>query len=207
MAFPEPAVPAPVTAIEGRMQRWLEHERGIPERRRLAHADHARLLVSRFETGFAAKVGEVLMRVGLLDDGEDLIVAAYDTRAGLEPGSLRVDVWCAATSEVARDRAQALGLGEEDADLLVAGIESVAAVLNAVLWSGPLAGEAYVPEGSEGDAYREALIGADPASGLFTRQYGTFEGRAVVSHCPGAPYARVLLAAAWRACTGTAPPA
>ena len=207
MAFPEPAVPAPVTTIEGRMQRWLEQVQGITAPRRLAHADEVRLLVSRFAPGFAARVGEVLMHIGLLDDGEGLIVAAYDIRAGLEPRSLRVDVWCAATSEVARDRAQALGLSEEDAGLLVAGIESVAAVLNAVLWSGPLAGQAYVPEGSECDAYREALIGADPASGLFTRQYGTFEGRAVVSHCPGAPYARVLLAAAWRACTGTPPPA
>ena len=189
------------------MQRWLEQVRGITARRRLAHADEVRLLVSRFEPGFAARVGEVLMRVGLLEEGEGHIVAAYDARAGLEPGSLRVDVWCTATSQVARECAQARGLSEDDADLLVAGIESVAAVLNAVLWSGPLAGQAYVPEGSEGDAYREALNGADPAADLFTRQYGTFDGRAVVSHCPGAPYARALLAAAWKACTGTAPPA
>jgi hypothetical protein len=41
---------------------------------------------------------------------------------------------------------------------------------------------------------------------LFTRHYGTFEGYAVENHCPGASYARTMLAQAWRACTGTHPP-
>lgn len=193
-------------ALEARLQRWLREERGVSEYRRLAYADQARLVVSKFEPGFATRLGEVLRLAGLLDDLEAL-EAAYEASASHEPDSLRVEVWAAAACELVRARLRALGRGSEDAELLVAGIESVAAVMNAILWTGPLAGAPFEPAEGEREAYREALARADPASGLFTRHYGSFGGRAVVNHCPGASHARALLAAAWRACTGTTPPA
>ena len=88
------------------------------------------------------------------------------------------------------------------------GIARVAAVLRAVLWRDPVAGEPYAPSPGERRAWAEAAARADaPSTGLFTRRYGAFEGRAVVSHCPGAAHARTLLAAAWRICAGEPPPA
>ena len=106
-----------------------------------------------------------------------------------------------------RERAAELGLTDEDAELVTAGIDSVATVMRAVLWSDPVAGESYAPGSGERDAWRDAVARTEGASDLFTRHYGAFEGRAVVAHCPGAPYARALLESAWRACTGTPPPA
>ena len=96
---------------------------------------------------------------------------------------------------------------DEDAELVTTGIESVAALMQAVLWSGPAVGDPYEPAEAERDAYRDALARTDASGDIFTRHYGAFEGRTVVAHCPGAPYARALLESAWRACTGTPPPA
>ena len=123
------------------------------------------------------------------------------------PGASRVENWRAAACDLVRERAAERGLAGEDAELVTAGIESVAALMDAVLWSGPATGDSYEPAPSERDAWRDALALTEGSGDIFTRHYGAFEGRAVVAHCPGAPYARALLESAWRACTGTPPPA
>ncbi len=86
-----------------------------------------------------------------------------------------------------------------------AGIDSVAALLDSILWSGPVAGADYAILPGESDAYVEAVARMDEGA-MFTRFYGLFEGRRVENHCPGAQFARLLLAQAWTLCTGCPPP-
>ncbi len=191
---------------EDRLRRWLASEHGIAGPRRLAREDGARLLVSKFPPGFIARVGEAVERLGILADPEPL-AAATAARASRHPADSRVENWRAAACDLVRERAAERGLTREDAELVTTGIESVAALMDAVLWTNPAAGDDYVPADAERDAYRDALARTDASGDIFTRHYGDFEGRTVVAHCPGAPYARALLESAWRACTGTPPPA
>lgn len=191
---------------EDRLRRWFASEHGIAEPRRLARGDDDHLLVSKFPPGFIARVGVTVERLDLLADPDPLAPAAAE-RARRFPRESRVENWRAAACDLVRARAADRGLTEEAAELVTAGIESVAALMHAVLWSEPLAGDPYEPAEAERDAWRDALGRTEGAGDIFTRHYGSFEGRAVVAHCPGAPYARALLESAWRACTGTPPPA
>lgn len=191
---------------EDRLRRWLASEHGIADPRRLAREDQDSMLVSKFPPGFISRVGETVERLDLLADPDHLATATAD-RARRFPREPRVEGWRAAACDLVRERAADRGLTEEDAELVTAGIESVAALMHAVLWSEPLAGDPYEPADAERDAWRDALVRTEGAGDIFTRHYGAFEGRAVVAHCPGAPYARALLESAWRACTGTPPPA
>ncbi len=195
-----------MTTTEDRLRHWLASEHGIADDRRLAREDEDRLLVSKFPPGFIVRVGETVERLKLLAD-PDPLAAATAARARRLPRESRVEGWRAAACDLVRERAAARGLTAEDAELVTTGIESVAAVMHAVLWSGPIAGEPCDPAPGEVDAWRDAVAGTEGSGDLFTRHYGAFEGRAVVAHCPGAPYARALLESAWRACTGTPPPA
>ena len=189
-------------AIEERLRRWLADEHGVVEPpRRIARIDADELLVSKFAPGFAARAGAAIERLAL-GESPDPLAAAYARHARRHPGASRVELW----REAARGAAR--GMDAEDAELAVAGVESVVAVLRAVLWSDPVAGQPYAPSPAERCAWLEAAARMDdPADGLFTRRYGAFEGRAVVAHCPGAAHARALLAAAWRVCAGEPPPA
>ncbi|MCY3881387.1 MAG: hypothetical protein OXG61_04635 [Chloroflexi bacterium] len=190
---------------EDRLRRWLASEHGTAGPRRLAREDDDRLLVSKFPPGFIARVSEAVERLGILAD-PDPLAAATASRASHHPRESRVENWRAAACDLVRERADECGLTDEDAELVTTGIESVAALMQAVLWSGPVVGDLYEPAEAERDAYRDALARTDASGDIFTRHYGAFEGRAVVAHCPGAPYARALLESAWRACTGTPPP-
>ena len=88
-----------------------------------------------------------------------------------------------------------------------AGVDSVAALMSAVLWTSPAMTGSYTPHDSERTAFLETLERMDAENGLFTRYYGTFDGRRVVNYCPGSRIARKLLDQAWRITTGTEPPA
>ena len=195
-----------MAGAEDRLRRWLASEHGIADPRRLAREDADWLLVSKFPPGFIARVGETVERLDLFAD-PDPLAAATAGRARRFPRESRVEGWREAACDLVRERAAAQGLTDEDAELVTTGIESVAALMHAVLWSDPTAGEPYKPAPAERDAYRDALARTEGSGDIFTRHYGPFEGRAVVAHCPGAPYARALLESAWRACTGTPPPA
>lgn len=194
-----------MTGTEERLRRWLASEHVIADPRRLAREDEDRLLVSKFPPGFIARVGETVERLGILAD-PDPLAAATAARASRHPRDSRVENWRAAACDLVRERAAERGLSGEDAELVIAGIESVAALMQAVLWSDPVAGEPFEPAAAERDAWRDALVRTEGSGDIFTRHYGAFEGRAVVAHCPGAPHARALLESAWRACTGTPPP-
>lgn len=199
--IPDPTPPE----FEQGLLEWLRTSRGIEEPRRLVRVDEAEALVSKFEPGFAARLHELLRLVPDLFD-EATVVANTERVMAAMPEEPRVSAWHAAMHEALA----AAGERHSVADLRLAevrtGVDSVRAVLDAVLWSEPLCGDDYTPEPGEIDAYREGLEALEDGRDIFTRYYGMYEGRAVRNHCPGAAFARVLLAQGWRAVTGTPAP-
>ena len=191
--------------LEARLRRWLVEEAHVEDERRLVRADEESILVSKFPAGFAPALHALLERLPAVFD-ERRVAEAYSEAASRLGGGERVKAWNYAVRELLRLEAEALGIEDEQQGLVRVGIDSVRAVLESVLWSAPrLEDTAYAPLPGERSAYVDAtrrMAGAD----LFTRRYGVFEGRMVENHCPGAAFARVMLAQAWTVCTGTHPP-
>lgn len=191
-------------AFEAALLDWIRRQ-GIEESRRLVRVDEEEALVSKFEPGFAARLHELLRLVPDLFD-ETTVVANTARVMDSMPDESRVTAWHTAMHQ-ALARA-----GEQHAipDLRLAevrtGVDSVRAILEAVVWSEPRCGTPYEPLSGEVEAYRDGLLALEDGRDVFTRYYGSFDGLAVRNHCPGAAFARVLLAQAWRAITGTPAP-
>jgi hypothetical protein len=179
----------------------------VTEWRRLARLDEETALVSKFAEGFAPRLHALLEALPELLD-ERAVLDAY--AQGVEraaAGTSRLEVWDSAMRALLRDASARLGIPEgDDREAFVrVGVDSVRAVLESILWTAPTVDEAYQPAAGERAACLDVLrvlAGRD----LFTRTYGEFEHRLVQNHCPGAAYARVMLAQGWRVCTGTEPP-
>ncbi|HZU77687.1 MAG TPA: hypothetical protein VFA70_13040 [Dehalococcoidia bacterium] len=174
--------------------------------RRVVRRDANRILVSKFEDGFAAALHASLARVPELFELRS-VEAAYGAVATAQTTLRRVEAWHLALAQLLAELGEARGLTREQQAQVLAGIDSVAALLDSILWSEPGVGDDYAPHSGEEDAYREAVARMDATPGIFTRFYGIFAGARVENHCPGAPFARLLLAQAWTACTGWPPPA
>jgi hypothetical protein len=182
---------------------WLRESAGVAEPRRIARVDPDRILLSKFAEGFAARLHEALARVPeLFEEGAQ--AEAYARAPG---GTPRVGAWHQGMKELLGRLGTERSLAEDQRAEIMAGIDSVAALLDTILWSTPTVESTYTASTSEVDAYRDAVASMDAEPGIFTRFYGEYGGRQVVNHCPGAPFARVLLATGWRVCTGSAPPA
>jgi hypothetical protein len=182
---------------------WLRNVARVDEPRRIVRRENGRILLSKFEDGFAARLHEALSRVPELFDA-----AAVSRRLPADDGPpVHVDAWhraiIALLAELAHDR----GLTASQRAEIEAGIDSVAALLDSVLWSRTPGTPPSPPVPAELHAYREAVARMDAEPGIFTRFYGVFEGARVENHCPGAPFARRLFAQAWTICTATPPPA
>jgi hypothetical protein len=189
-----------------RLNRWLQQEVGAEEPCRVVSHNNARVLVSKFAAGFGERLRESLdRRADLFDLGAMSI--AFARQAALSPDMSRVEVWRLAMSGMLADQDGPHRLTSAQQAEVQAGVDSVAAVLASVLWSDPTADVLYQPQDGEREAYRDALTHLGSTDGPFTRRYGVFDGAQVVNHCPGAPYARMLLALGWRVCTETEPPA
>lgn len=187
--------------IEG-LGLWLA-ERGIDGARRVVAADERRIVVSKTPEGFTERLFEALdaLEEALHDDHVAAAMAACS-----EPARPRVDVWEAAVMRCVADQAAKLGLPPSVAEEVRFGVESVAALLRAVLWC-DLPGEgAHEPSPAERAAFRDLWESLTGDGRRFTRVYGVFDGRPVVAHCPGARLARTLLAQGWRLCTGEETP-
>ncbi len=163
------------------------------------------MLVSKFESGFAARLNETIARLPELFEPA-LVAQAYDDAASSAPSSSRVAAWHIATEALLATLSGSRGLSSDEQAEVQAGIDSVAALLDSILWTAPLAGDEYVPLPGEVEAYRQAMLRLDTDLELFTRFYGEFEGASVVNYCPGAQFARLLVAQAWTICTGSDPP-
>ncbi len=191
------------TDLEARLRRWLVEEAQVTDERRLVRFDDDAILISKFPPGFAPALHALLDRLPAIFDEERVRQAYQGASSDAEAGEGRVDAWDRAVRSLLRAEADRVGIPDEQQALIRVGIDSVRAVLDSVLWSAPRVEDAtYEPLAGERSAYLDAtrrMAGTD----LFTRRYGVFEGRMVENHCPGAAFARVMLAQAWAVCTGT----
>lgn len=197
---------AMTTDLERDLNEWLRHDLGIEDRpRRVVRVDGQRVLVSKFEPGFAARLHELVERMPEVFD-ERAVLDAYEREAAAAPQASRVATWHRALHRLVAAAGEREGIDEMRLAEVRTGIDSVYAVLQSVLWSDPLVGDEYEPGAGEVEAYRDGLSALEPSRDLFTRTYGVFDGRLVQNHCPGAHLARTMLAQAWRSCTGTPAP-
>jgi hypothetical protein len=203
-----PTTEATYAAFETRLRDWLEHDIGVTEWRRLARLDEDTALVSKFHAGFAPQLHALLEALPELVDEYAVLAAYAEAARAAPPGTPRVEVWDRAMRALLARACARLGIPEnaDQQSFVRVGVDSVRALLDSILWTAPTVEDAYAPAAGERAAYLDvtrAFAGRD----FFTRNYGRFEDHLVQNHCPGAAYARVMLAHAWRACTGTAPPA
>ncbi len=176
---------------------WLQ-TRGIETPRRIVRASETVILVSKFKPGFAARLLDAVDLVPELFDAE-VIRGGYLARSGVS----RVEAWRLSVATLLDELGPPRGLDRDQLAEIRAGTDSVAALLDSALWSGPLVGDDWSPSAAERDSYADALARMDDNSSIFTRYYGDFEGRRVENHCPGAQVARRLIAQAWDICTLT----
>jgi len=185
------------------LQRWINDDLGIEGTRRLVRDDGHEALVSKFDEGFAAGVHELIAKMPELFE-QEAVAAAY--RAEAASGGLRLDAWHRAMHAMLRTAGEREGISDLRQAEVRTGIDSVYAILGTALWSDPTVDEGFAPGNGERVAYLDALASLSDGRGIFTRVYGQFEGRTVLNHCPGASFARVMLAQGWTACTGEPPP-
>lgn len=182
-----------------RFEEWLRRI-GIEGFRRVARHGPEGILVSKFEAGFAARLHEAMDRVPELFD-EDVVAGRYGRVA---PGTPRVEAWRLAVEGLLHDVGLARGLDSDQRAEIQAGVDSVAALLDSVLWTTPVIGADWRVSLAEREARDDAIRRMNDERGVFTRYYGEFEGLRVENHCPGAQMARRLFAQAWAVCTGGA---
>ena len=153
---------SPSNALETRINAWLRDALGLDEHRRVVRADAGSVLVSKFEPGFAARLNELLDALPELFDPEQ-VERAYARRAAEHgPRASRVAVWDGALRSLLAALGAERAIDDERQALVRVGIDSVRAVLDSVLWSGPVVGEAYEPLPGELAAYCEATARLDP---------------------------------------------
>jgi hypothetical protein len=182
---------------------WLR-ESGIERARRIVRESDTWMLVSKFEAGFSSELVGRLAQLPVLFDGREHR-ERYLAVARAEPGMARAGAWHRAALEILHDQAPAEEFGPREIAEVAAGIDSVAALLDSVLFMCASAGSPEEATPAERVAYQDALARMDAERGIFTRAYGSFEGKAVVNHCPGARFARELFELAWGLCAAPTP--
>lgn len=187
-----------------RLAAWLREFAGIDSPRRAVRASADTILVSKFDVGFAARLHVALARLPELFDLK-VVSRKYQRVALQDPAARRVDVWQRAIAELLARLATERSIAANQQAEILAGIDSVAGLLDSVLWSGPTISDCRGASPVESQALADVLSRMDADAGIFTRFYGAFEGRSVVNHCPGAPFARVLLDQAWTLCAAPSP--
>jgi hypothetical protein len=181
-----------------RWDQWLRAY-GIEGSRRIARESEDSILVSKFEPGFAARLYQALDRLPELFEQSE-VAARYATAASATP---RVEAWRLAVNGLLDELGPSRELDRDQLAEVRAGTDSVAALLDSVLWTCPTVGDDWQPCPGESAAREDAVSRMDDESSIFTRYYGEFEGKRVENHCPGAPVARRLFEQAWAICAGT----
>ena len=177
---------------------WLR-DRGIDSPRRIVRESDEAILVSKFEPGFAARLHDAVDRLPELFD-EQCVRERYSAASA---DTSRVEAWRMGAGALLESLAPQRDLTRDQLAEIQAGVDSVAALLDSVLWTAPQAGDsAWAVSAGEEAAYGDALARMDDDSSIFTRYYGDLEGKRVENHCPGAHVARQLIGQAWRIVTG-----
>ena len=192
----------PTAISEDNFLLWLRNVAGVEEWRRVVRDDGEHILVSKFEEGFAPGLHELL---ALMPELFDLVAMteAYEREAADAAGISRMDAWLRAMHETLRAAGERHSVPDVRQAEVRTGIDSAYAILQTLLWSDPKIGEPFESRASERSAYLDATGPAtDNEHDIFTRVYGWYEGRQVVNHCPGAPFARIMLEQGWRICSG-----
>lgn len=177
------------------LELWLR-ERGVEGARRVVAADERAIVLSKTPEGFVPRLMSTLERVEAALS-PDALREAY--RRTARPGEPRVDAWERACQRAVSEAVQGQQLPPDVVDEVMYGVESVGALLRAVLWPDHRVGDGSLPTPAEQAAFEDAWAALERGS-LFTRVYGTFDGRPVVAHCPGARIARELFRAGWEIC-------
>ncbi len=188
---------------ESRLASWLRDEAGIDEPRRVVRESPAAVVVSKLAPGLTAELFEAMDALSELLN-EDAVRAEYECLAGVYRAAGenpdRTTVWREAAESLLRRLAGEREIDEARVTLIMPGIESVQAALDAVLWSAPDIDSPYSPRPSEASALDD-LLGDKAERDVFTRYYGSLDGRRIEAYCPGSRYARRLLAVAYGVCT------
>lgn len=184
--------------------RWLRDAAGVLEPRRVVRRSPSSILVSKFEEGFAARLHETIDRLPVMFDAA-AVAARFEGLVRDDPALTRAEGWRLAITALVREAAEGQGLHPDAVAEVRAGVDSVAALVDAVLWSSPCGPGTHNPGASELEAYRDTCARMDAEPGIFTRYYGSFEGVPVENHCPGSQVARRLFGQAWAICTGVDP--
>jgi hypothetical protein len=196
--------PTPIS--EDDFQLWLREVAGVEEWRRIVRDDGEHILLSKFEEGFAPGLHELL---ALMPELFDLaaMTEAHEREAAAADGTSRMDAWLRAMHATLRTAGERHSIPDVRQAEVRTGIDSAYAILQTFLWSDPKIGEPFESRESERSAYLDATRLADNEHDMFTRVYGWYEDRQVVNHCPGAPFARIMLEQGWRICSGEDVPA
>ncbi len=173
---------------------WLDDLLGMGHGRRVAALGADRILLTKVDPGLPARVLDAVDRLPALSDAAVL--------RALMPADLPpIPAWQWAVSAVLADAGRAGLIGPAVEAEVCAGVESLAALLDACCWTAD--GPDWRPTEAEKAALREAGDRlAQGSGGLFTRHYGIFGGRRVENHCPGAGVARRMFWAAVSAILG-----
>ncbi|MFN8505931.1 MAG: hypothetical protein U0547_00030 [Dehalococcoidia bacterium] len=175
---------------------WLAGLGEAGQGRRLVRRGSREILVSKLEPDVLARVQQTML--GLIDLlSPEALRERYTAIAAREPGILRVTAWRLAIRELLAGT----DLSPAARNEAEAGTDSVAALLDTVLWSAPVANVPFTLSEGERQAYDDARERMGGDAPIFTRYYGDFAGLPVMNHCPGAPIARKLLAEGWALCT------
>lgn len=196
----------PRAELEVALTRWLEREVGVDRLRRIVRATDEEILVSKFEPGFASQLHRLLDDIPEIFSEPQVIEHYRQTALTLPADTPRVDAWHASMHAALGVAGERLEIDDSRLAEVRVGIDSVRAVLEACIWSQPQVGDDYTPRSGEVQAYLDGLATLQDDRDIFTRYYGDFEGIPVRNHCPGAAFARRMLAHGWTAITGTPPP-
>ncbi len=177
------------------LELWLR-ERGVEGARRIVAADEKAIVLSKTPDGFVPRLITTLERVEQSLSPESL-AEAY--RRVARPGEPRVDAWERACQLAVSEAVRGQELPADVVDEIMYGVESAGALLRAVLWPDHRVGDGSVPTPAERVAFDDAWEALERGS-LFTRVYGTFDGKHVVAHCPGSRIARRLFRTGWELC-------
>lgn len=157
-------------------------------------------MISKFEAGFAARLHEALALLPELFD-LDVVSAEYARLAALDPTATRAATWHQAITRLLATLSDARSITRTQQAEIRAGIDSLAGLLDALLWSSPTVSDTRGASPEEAEALADVVARMDADPGIFTRYFGAFDGRPVVNYCPGAPFARLFLQQGWTICT------